>query len=97
MAAELRAEVVHPAMFRCEYCWLHEDDAVFRHEVDHIVSRQNGGETTAAHLVYACMVCNRHKGSNIAYMSALASFQNAIAQHSAPMSMYYAAQRRLSG
>src|SRR5437764_15363788 len=56
-------------MFRCEYCLLHEDDAAFRHEVDHIVSRQHGGETIAENLAYACMVCNRYKGSNIASVS----------------------------
>ena len=67
--AELRAEVVHRAMFRCEYCLLHKDDAAFRHEVDHIVSRQHGGETVAENLAYACMVCNRYKGSNIASVS----------------------------
>lgn len=69
ISAELRAEVVHRALFRCEYCLLHEDDAAFRHEVDHIVSRQHGGETIAENLAYACMVCNRYKGSNIASVS----------------------------
>ena len=53
-------------MFRCEYCLLHEDDAAFPHEVDHIISRQHGGETIADNLAYACLVCNRYKGSNIA-------------------------------
>jgi hypothetical protein len=53
-------------MFRCEYCLFHEDDAAFPHEVDHIISRQHGGETIADNLAYACLVCNRYKGSNIA-------------------------------
>jgi hypothetical protein len=48
---------------------LHEDDAAFPHEVDHIVSRQHGGATTADNLAYACMVCNRYKGSNVASVS----------------------------
>lgn len=30
------------------------------------MSRQHGGETSAADLAYACMICNRYKGSNIA-------------------------------
>ena len=64
--AELRAAVVQRAMFRCEYCLLHQDDAGFPHEVDHIISRQHGGETITDNLAYACMVCNRYKGSNIA-------------------------------
>lgn len=66
ISAELRAEVVQRAIFRCEYCLLHEDDAAFSHEVDHIISRQHGGEAIADNLAYACLVCNRHKGSNIA-------------------------------
>jgi hypothetical protein len=56
-------------MLRCEYCLLHENDAAFPHEVDHIISRQHGGETIAENLAYACMVCNRYKGSNIASVS----------------------------
>jgi hypothetical protein len=63
---ELRAEVVRRAKFRCEYCLLHESDAAFPHEIDHIISKQHGGATTADNLAYACMVCNRFKGSNIA-------------------------------
>ena len=56
-------------MFRCEYCLLHEDDAAFPHEIDHVISRQHGGETSTSNLAYACMVCNRYKGSNIASVS----------------------------
>ena len=67
--AELRAEVIQRAMFRCEYCLVHESDAAFSHELDHIISRQHGGETIADNLAYACMICNRYKGSNIASVS----------------------------
>src|SRR5581483_10932259 len=70
LSSELRAEVIHRAKSRCEYCLLHEDDAVFPHEVDHIISRQHGGDETPDNLAYACMVCNRYKGSNIASLSA---------------------------
>jgi hypothetical protein len=58
--------VAHRAGLRCEYCRIHEDDAGFSHEVDHVVSRQHGGETDAANLAYACMICNRFKGTNVA-------------------------------
>ena len=71
LSSELRAEVVRRANFRCEYCLLHEADGVFPHEVDHIISRQHGGNETLDNLAYACMVCNRYKGSNIASLSAL--------------------------
>ncbi len=57
--------MIRRADSRCEYCLLHQDDAAFTHEVDHIVSKQHGGETVADNLAYACMVCNRYKGANI--------------------------------
>ena len=66
ITAELRAFVVQRASFRCEYCLIHQDDAVFSHEVDHVISRQHGGETVKDNLAYACMICNRYKGANIA-------------------------------
>jgi hypothetical protein len=65
IAPELRATVARRAGFRCEYCLVHEDDAAFSHEVDHVVSRQHGGETSADNLAYACMICNRFKGPNV--------------------------------
>jgi 5-methylcytosine-specific restriction endonuclease McrA len=70
ISSELRAEVARRAKFRCEYCLLHEDDAVFPDEVDHIISKQHGGDETSDNLAYACMVCNRYKGTNIASLSA---------------------------
>jgi 5-methylcytosine-specific restriction endonuclease McrA len=70
LSSDLRAEVIRRAKFRCEYCLIHEADGVFPHEVDHIVSRQHGGGDTPDNLAYACMVCNRYKGSNIASLSA---------------------------
>jgi 5-methylcytosine-specific restriction endonuclease McrA len=64
--AELRTFVVQRATFRCEYCLIHQDDAAFSHEVDHVISRQHGGQTIESNLAFACMVCNRYKGANIA-------------------------------
>ena len=66
IAPELRFLVAQRASLRCEYCLIHEDDAAFSHEVDHIVGRQHGGESTADNLAYACMICNRFKGTNVA-------------------------------
>jgi len=43
-----------------------EDDAGFSHQVDHIVSRKHGGLSTQENLAYACVECNRHKGSDVA-------------------------------
>jgi len=63
---ELRAEVAQRANRRCEYCLIHEQDAGFPHQVDHIVSRKHGGLTTLDNLALACVLCNRYKGTDIA-------------------------------
>jgi hypothetical protein len=34
------------------------------------MSRQHGGKTTADNLAYACMICNRFKGTNISSVDA---------------------------
>lgn len=66
VSEELRADVARRAGQRCEYCLIHEDDAGFPHQVDHIVSRKHGGPSASDNLAYACVVCNRHKGSDVA-------------------------------
>lgn len=63
---ELRAAVAQRANGRCEYCLIHEQDAGFPHQVDHIVSRKHGGLTTVDNLALACVLCNRYKGTDIA-------------------------------
>lgn len=65
VSPEIRALVIQRAGRRCEYCLIHEDDAAYSHEVDHVISRQHGGPTTADNLAYACMICNRFKGTNV--------------------------------
>jgi hypothetical protein len=45
---------------------LREDDSGFPHQADHILSLKHGGSSDAANLAYACVFCNRHKGSDIA-------------------------------
>jgi hypothetical protein len=72
--AELRTFVVQRANLRCEYCLIHQDDAAFSHEVDHVISRQHGGETVQNNLAFACMVCNRYKGANIGSVAASGIF-----------------------
>jgi hypothetical protein len=51
---------------RCEYCQIHEDDAGFPHQIDHIISRKHGGSSGIGNLAYACILCNRYKGTDIA-------------------------------
>ena len=63
---ELRAAVAQRARGRCEYCLIDERDTGFPHQVDHIVSRKHGGLSTLENLALACVICNRHKGSDLA-------------------------------
>lgn len=63
--AELRRQVAKRADSLCEYCQIHEEDTFFGCEVDHIISEKHGGPTTADNLAYACLFCNRAKGSDI--------------------------------
>lgn len=50
----------------CEYCLIAEQDAYFRFQVEHIISRKHGGSSEVDNLALACVYCNRHKGSDIA-------------------------------
>ena len=67
--AELRRLVVARARRRCEYCGIREEDTYFGCEVDHIISEKHGGSTDEANLAFACVVCNRAKGSDIATLA----------------------------
>lgn len=66
VSAELRRLVASRADRLCEYCLLHSEDTFFGCEVDHILSEKHGGQTHEDNLAYACLFCNRHKGSDIA-------------------------------
>ena len=65
ISAELRRLVIERAGRACEYCLVHENDALFGCEVDHIISEKHGGPTTIDNLAYACGECNHHKGSDV--------------------------------
>lgn len=64
-SAALCRLVVERADYLCEYGLIHEDDAFFGCEVDHIISEKHGGPAVAEHLAYGCAFCNRAKGSDI--------------------------------
>jgi hypothetical protein len=66
ISASLRYEVRERAEQRCEYCLLHESQAFFPHEPDHLIALKHGGKTVSANLALACFDCNRFKGSDIA-------------------------------
>ena len=63
--ADLRRLVAERADNLCEYCLLHEEDSFFAYHVDHIISEKHRGPTRADNLAYACLACNRAKGSDI--------------------------------
>ncbi|HUO10066.1 MAG TPA: HNH endonuclease signature motif containing protein [Phycisphaerae bacterium] len=65
----LRSLVADRAEYLCEYCLIHERDTFLGCQIEHIISEKHGGETTADNLAFACVFCNRFKGSDIATIS----------------------------
>ena len=49
---------------------MHEEDAGFSHQIDHIISRKHGGLTTPENVAFACVICNRYKGTDVASIDA---------------------------
>jgi 5-methylcytosine-specific restriction endonuclease McrA len=60
--ALIRRHVRERAGGRCEYCLVHEDDAFFPYEPDHVIAEKHGGATAEENLAWTCSVCNRYKG-----------------------------------
>ncbi len=66
ISVELRQIVIERARGRCGYCWLHQDNTPFSHQLDHFIALKHGGQTVRENLVLACLECNRYKGSDLA-------------------------------
>lgn len=64
ISRRVRAEVARRAGYCCEYCLIPESEAGFAHQIDHVLSRRHGGSSDITNLAYACIFCNRHKGSD---------------------------------
>lgn len=64
-SAELRRRVIERAQDRCEYCLIHQDDAVARHQIDHVIADKHGGPTTTENLALSCVLCNLRKSSDL--------------------------------
>jgi len=62
----LRQSVTGRAQEKCEYCLLNEQYSIYSHEIDHIIPEKHRGETIESNLCYACLECNRNKGSDFA-------------------------------
>ncbi len=65
ISLRLRQKVANRAEHLCEYCLIHKEDAFVGLQVDHIISKKHGGQTTAQNLALACASCNRQKGTDI--------------------------------
>ncbi|QDT71141.1 HNH endonuclease [Lacipirellula limnantheis] len=65
MAKEVREFVRTRATGRCEYCRLPEAVDEWPFHVEHIVSRQHGGDSEIENLCWACSRCNLNKGPNL--------------------------------
>jgi len=65
LSTGLRKLVIERAKNRCEYCLLPESVSLHKHEPDHIVPLQHGGQTDVNNLTLSCMRCNRYKGPNV--------------------------------
>ena len=66
VSSETRWIVTSRANFVCEYCLIAEEDAYFKFQVEHIISRKHSGSSELENLALACVFCNRYKGSDIA-------------------------------
>jgi hypothetical protein len=62
----IRKLVQSRALGCCEYCLLDQADAGLPHEIDHVISRKHGGTGGPENLAFACYLCNRYKGTDIA-------------------------------
>ena len=62
---DLRQLVALRAAYSCEYCCLPQLFSLHKHEPDHLLPRQHGGETEEKNLALACFRCNRLKGPNV--------------------------------
>ena len=61
------------AGFVCEYCLIAEENAYFRFQIEHIISRKHGGSSELENLALSCVFCNRYKGSDIASLKSESS------------------------
>jgi len=74
ISPDLRQQVATRADFLCEYCLIAEADTFFGCEIEHIISLKHGGSSTPDNLAYACVFCNRHKGTDIGSISESGEF-----------------------
>ena len=64
VSSRLPRLIIERAYGICEYCLIHQRNAHFTFQIDHIVSRKQRGETKASNLALACLRCNVAKGTD---------------------------------
>jgi hypothetical protein len=62
---DLRFSILMRDNFRCHYCGASAEDGV-KLEVDHVISRFDGGSDDESNLVTSCKPCNQGKGARSA-------------------------------
>lgn len=65
ISESLRRLVAERSGYRCEYCLIPESNSFYSFQVDHIISIKHGGKSVAENLAFACIICNRNKGSDL--------------------------------
>lgn len=65
ISADVRDRVAQRSGYCCEYCLIPQRWVAHKHEPDHIVPRQHGGDSVESNLALACMRCSRFKGPNV--------------------------------
>ena len=63
---DVRQLVAERASYRCEYCLVPADLTFIPHQIDHIIAQKHRGHSTLDNLAYACALCNKRKGSDVA-------------------------------
>lgn len=62
----LRRSVRQRAGERCEYCLVPERLTLANHWIDHVIADKHGGQTEDGNLALSCVLCNQHKGTDLA-------------------------------
>ncbi len=65
LPSSVRQLVYERAAGCCEYCLIPETAVLAVHQIDHIISRKHGGSDEVNNLALSCVVCNKHKGSDL--------------------------------
>jgi hypothetical protein len=65
MDKALKIEVRPLANERCEYCRLPQAFLLEPFQFDHVIARKHGGPTEVSNVVFCCVHCNQHKGTDL--------------------------------